>query len=80
MNAPATFQSTMNQVFRPYHRRFVLVFFDDILVYSKGWKEHIDHLNTVFDILQQHHFVANRKKCIFATQQVEYLGVGTCDL
>ncbi|KAJ9541667.1 LOW QUALITY PROTEIN: hypothetical protein OSB04_028173 [Centaurea solstitialis] len=74
MNAPATFQSTMNQVFRPYLRRFVLVFFDDILVFSRSWKDHIDHLNVVLDILQTHQFVANRKKCVFGTQQVEYLG------
>ncbi|KAJ9564989.1 hypothetical protein OSB04_000955 [Centaurea solstitialis] len=74
MNAPATFQSTMNQVFRPYLRRFILVFFDDILVYSRGWKDHIAHLSTVLEILRHHQFVANRKKCVFATQQVEYLG------
>ena len=73
-NAPATFQSTMNQIFKPYLRKFVLVFFDDILVYSKGWKEHLAHLSQVLEILQHHCFVVNQKKCNFASRKVEYLG------
>ena len=74
MSAPATFQSTMNQVFRPYLRRFVLVFFDDILVFSRSWEDHIDHLSIVLGILHNNQFVANRRKCVFATQHIEYLG------
>jgi hypothetical protein len=43
-NAPSTFQAAMNEVFRPYLRKFLLVFLDDILVYSKHWNEHVEHL------------------------------------
>ena len=50
-NAPATFQSLMNEVFRDILRKFVLVFFDDILVYSPTWKDHLDHLEVVLQIL-----------------------------
>ncbi|XP_013617382.1 PREDICTED: RNA-directed DNA polymerase homolog [Brassica oleracea var. oleracea] len=64
-NAPATFQSVMNEVFRPYLRQFVLVFFDDILVFSKNPQEHAEHLKLVLDKLQKHQLYANRKKCEF---------------
>ncbi|GAU42077.1 hypothetical protein TSUD_326550 [Trifolium subterraneum] len=74
MNAPSTFQSLMNEVFKPYLRKFVLVFFDDILVYSKSWTEHLEHLEMVLRILQKHELVANKKKCQFGQTYVEYLG------
>ncbi|RVW83267.1 Transposon Tf2-12 polyprotein [Vitis vinifera] len=73
-NALMTFQSLMNRIFRPYLRKFVLVFFDDILVYSKDLKEHCDHLQSVLSILANHQLHVNGKKCLFAKPQLEYLG------
>jgi hypothetical protein len=73
-NAPATFQCLMNSIFAPYIRQFVLFFMDDILVYSKSLEEHLHHLKLVFSLLQQHQLYAKRSKCVFAVQQVEYLG------
>ncbi|XP_026378571.1 uncharacterized protein LOC113273010 [Papaver somniferum] len=59
-NAHATFQELMNEVFAPYLRKFVLVFFDDILVYSSSMSENIEHLRIVFSLLRQHwKFVKN---------------------
>ena len=73
-NAPATFQSLMNKVFRPYLRKFVLVFFDDILVYSRTLAEHIEHLQITFSELRRHQLYANQKKCMFGQPRVVYLG------
>ena len=73
-NAPTTFQSLMNRIFRPHLRKFVLVFFDDILVYNKDLKEHCDHLQSVLSILANHQLHVNGKKCLFAKPQLEYLG------
>lgn len=74
MNAPSTFQSLMNDVFRLLLRKFVLVFFDDILVYSQDWKTHMEHVEEVLRIMQTHGLVANKKKCYFGQETVEYLG------
>jgi hypothetical protein len=53
-NAPATFQSLMNEVFRRHLRKFVSVFFDDILIYNQTMIEHLEHLHTVFELLKGH--------------------------
>nr|XP_025681900.1 uncharacterized protein LOC112783260 [Arachis hypogaea] len=72
-NALLTFQTLMNQVLRPFLRKCILVFFDDILVYSSDWKEHCMHLSIVFELLREHKLHLNRKKCHFAKEKVEYL-------
>nr|KYP53199.1 Retrovirus-related Pol polyprotein from transposon 297 family [Cajanus cajan] len=74
VNAPSTFQSTMNSVFRPLLRRCVLVFVDDILIYSLDWQSYISHLHDVLSLLSSHQFVANHKKCSFGFCSVDYLG------
>jgi RNase H-like domain found in reverse transcriptase/Reverse transcriptase (RNA-dependent DNA polymerase)/Integrase zinc binding domain/Retroviral aspartyl protease/Integrase core domain/Retrotransposon gag protein/Chromo (CHRromatin Organisation MOdifier) domain len=73
-NAPATFQALMNQVFHPYLRKFVLVFFDDILVYSTDLLEHKTHLSLVLQLLLDHQLCAKRSKCEFGVSKIEYLG------
>ena len=64
----------MNDLFRPYLRKFILVFFDDILVYSKTWAEHMNHLNTVLMILANNNLFAKESKCRFGVTSVNYLG------
>ena len=73
-NAPATFQSLMNEVFKEYLRKFVLVFFDDILVYSRTFKEHQLYLCRVLQILEEQELFSNVKKCNFGQTGIEYLG------
>lgn len=73
-NAPATFQATMNDVFRHLLRKFVLVFFDDILVYSPDFDTHMIHLQEVLQLLAHHRLFAKFSKCEFAVSQVAYLG------
>ncbi|XP_044448015.1 uncharacterized protein [Triticum aestivum] len=73
-NAPGTFQALMNNIFGPYLRKFVLVFFHDILIFSKSLTEHIAHLQIVLQLLKEHQLFAKMSKCVFGVQQVEYLG------
>ncbi|XP_039047295.1 uncharacterized protein LOC120187712 [Hibiscus syriacus] len=73
-NAPSTFQATMTDLFRPFLRKFVLIFLDDILVYSRNWQEHLDHVRQVLQRLQENGFVAKRSKCTLRQTTVEYLG------
>lgn len=72
-NAPFSFQAIMNTLFRPYLCCFIIVFFDDILIYSGSFKEHLIHLEVAFQVLLDHQFVLKLSKCFFAQSQVEYL-------
>ena len=73
-NAPSTFQAIMNSIFRRHLRKFILVFFDDILVYSPDWDQHLVHVMQTFEILRQHRFFVKASKCAFGQQELEYLG------
>jgi hypothetical protein len=73
-NALATFQSCMNHIFRDQLRKSVLVFFDDILVYSKTWQEHIRHLNEVLSIMESQSLYAKESKCEFGMTKLLCLG------
>jgi hypothetical protein len=73
-NAPATFQSLMNDMMRAYLHQFVLVFFDDILIYSASWADHLRHLRVVLMVLRQHRLFIKSSKCSFGVDAVAYLG------
>lgn len=73
-NALTTFQALMNQVFHFALRKFVLIFFDDILVYSTIWDDHLHHLEIVLATLQAQQLFAKYSKCNFGLEHIEYLG------
>ena len=73
-NAPTTFHNLMNDIFKEYLKKFILVFFDDILVYTKTWSEHIQCLSTTLQLLQDNSLVLNHKKCSFGKTKIDYLG------
>ncbi|XP_061364975.1 uncharacterized protein LOC133308371 [Gastrolobium bilobum] len=73
-NAPSTFQAAMNHMFKPYLRKFIVVFFDDILIYSGSMGDHYNHLVLTLSCLQENLFMVKVSKCSFALNEVEYLG------
>jgi hypothetical protein len=73
-NAPANFQQLMNTIFSKYLRKFVLVFFDDILVYSPNLAEHLIHLEQVMTEFRIHELKGKLSKCSFGQSEVQYLG------
>lgn len=73
-NTSSSFQSLTNQVLQQQLRKFILLFFDEILVFSKDLKEHAEYLRSTFTLLRQHHLYARKSKCVFAVITMEYLG------
>jgi hypothetical protein len=73
-NAPVVFLCLMNRVFRSYLDKFVIVFLDDILIYSKNKEEHENHLRMVLHVLMENHLYAKLSKCSFYQRQIHYLG------
>ena len=74
LNAPAMFQAMMNHTLREFLDHGVVVYLDDILIYSKNQKEHEILVKKVFEILEQHDLAVSSKKSVFHTKTVEFIG------
>jgi hypothetical protein len=73
-NAPTTFMRLLDEILRPFTNSFVVVYLDDILIFSQTWEEHLHHIRQVLQTLRKHKLCANLEKCTFGMTQVQYLG------
>src|ERR1700742_2604749 len=73
-NAPGTFQRLMDEILREYIGEFVIVYLDDIMIYSKNFEEHMKHIGKVLDKLKENNMIVKLKKCQFGKRNIEFLG------
>ena len=74
-NAPATFQTLMNGIFHEYIDRFLVIYMDDLLIFSKTREEHLQHIRAVLCKLRENELFVSPKKCQFMTEETEFLGL-----
>jgi len=73
-NAPTTFMRVMTQVLRPFIDKFVVIYFDGILIFSRDYSEHLQHIRQVLEVLRFKSLLIHLKKCTFAQTSVLFLG------